>query len=405
MRIAAAGLDSDIRVLGLIGSGHFMSHLYHLTLPLLITFLARDYGLDPVRLGFFISAFALSAAVAQLPVGFVVDRYGARYILIAGLVLEASAIGAMAFTSSYPVLVFFAACAGLGHSVFHPADYAVMMSSIRESRIGRAFSMHTLSGEMGSAVAPALIAYMALLWHWKVALMIVSAFGLITALALASQMHFLRDHIRPKGKAPDRPRRRPIRSMKANLRLLLTPPVLILFAFFFVTAMATSGIQTFSIFTLVSLHGVPQTIASTALTCFLVATAVGVLAGGWAVDALPRHDLVASAAFFLTAAGLVLLSEVNLDHVFLISVFACIGILQGLVKPARDMMVRNAIPPGTAGTIFAFMSTGRLLGAAITPVFIGWLIAGGSADKVFLALALFSLLALATLHMPRKMSH
>lgn len=404
MRIAAAGLAGEARVLGLIGTGHFMSHLYSLTLPLLITFLARDYGLDPVRLGIFISAFAVSAAVAQMPVGMFVDRHGARFILIAGLLLEALAIGAMAFSSSYPVLLLLAACAGLGHSVFHPADYAVMMSSIAGSRIGRAFSLHTLCGEMGSAIAPALIAYLAMLWHWKIALITIAAFGVITAIAVASQMHLLQDQPRPARKNPDRPRRRPLRSIKANIRILLTPPVLILFAFFFVTAMATSGIQTFSIFTLVQLHGVPQTIASTALTCFLIAVAVGVLVGGWVADALPRHDLIAAAAFFLTAAALVLISEANLQDVFLISVFAFIGILQGLVKPARDMMVRDAIPPGTAGTIFAFMSTGRLLGSAITPVLIGWLIAKGSADKVFLVLALFSLLALATLYMPRRRS-
>lgn len=404
MRIAAIIPVSEAKVLGLIGTGHFMSHLYHLTLPLLITFLARDYGLDPIRLGVFISAFGVSAAIAQLPIGILVDRFGARFILVAGLLLEALSIGAMAFSSSYAVLLFLAACAGLGHSVFHPADYAIMMSSVAQSRIARAFSIHTVTGEMGSAIAPALIAYLAMLWHWKIALLTIAAFGVIAAIAVASQMHILHDHMRPAMKKPDRPRRRPIRSIKANMRLLLTPSVLILFAFFFITAMATSGIQTFSIFTLVKLHGVPQTVASTALTCFLIATAVGVLVGGWVADTMPRHDLIASAAFFFTAAALVLVSEANLNQVFLISVFAFIGILQGLVKPARDMMVRAAIPPGTAGTIFAFMSTGRLLGGAITPVLVGWLIAQGSADMVFLALALFSLLALATLQMPRKKS-
>ena len=54
----------------------------------------------------------------QMPVGLLVDRIGARSILVSGLVLEATAIGAMAFTASYPALLILAVLAGLGHSVF-----------------------------------------------------------------------------------------------------------------------------------------------------------------------------------------------------------------------------------------------------------------------------------------------
>ena len=67
-------------------------------------------------------------------------------------------------------------------------------------------------------------------------------------------------------------------------------------------------------------------------------------------------------------------------------------------------MARAEMPPGTAGTIFAFMSTGRLIGGAITPIVVGWLITNGMVDKVFLLLAAFSLAGLATLYMPRNAS-
>ena len=182
----------------------------------------------------------------------------------------------------------------------------------------------------------------------------------------------------------------------------MTPSVLVLFGFFLITTVATSGIQTFSIFTLVELHGVSQTTASAALTAFLLAGVFGVLAGGWIADIMPRHDLIASVAFLVTAGALVLIGEVNLSVVFLVAIFAGVGILQGLVKPARDMMVRAAMPPGTAGTIFAFMSTGRLIGSAMTPIIVGLLIANDMTDKVFMLLAVCSLLGLATLYMPRQ---
>jgi len=331
-----------------------------------------------------------------------VDRIGARAILVGGLLIEAVAIGAMAFLDTYPFLLMLAILAGLGHSVFYPADYAIMMSSINEKRIGRAFSVHTFTGNTGSAIAPIMIDYLAALWNWKIALLLVAAFGIAMALAVASQPHILQDHVKREKKPTKGLKQPPVRAMKANVRLFMTPSVSILFAFFLITTMATSGIQTFSIFTLVELHNVSTATASGALTGFLIASACGVLIGGWIADIMPRHNLIASISFFVTAAALVLIGEVNLSPVLLVTVFAIVGILQGLVKPARDMMVRAAIPPETAGTIFALMSTGRLIGGAITPIAVGLLISNGATDKVFLMLAIFSLLGLATLYMPRK---
>ena len=345
-----------------------MSHFYLLTLPVLITFLAVDYGFSPTQLGVFIAAFSVAAAAAQMPVGFLVDAIGARALLVGGMLLEALAIGGMAFFASYAVLLALAFSAGLGHSVFHPANYAIMNSSVNESHVGRAFSLHTVTGSAGSALAPVLITSLAALWHWKLALMAVAAFGVVTALVVASQAHILLDHVIPANEPEKDVGHRPEESIKANMRLLMKRPVLVLFGFFLVTTMATGGIQAFSIFTLMELHGVAQATASTALTVFLIAGAFGVLVGGWIADTMPHHNLIASVAFIVTAVALVLIGEVNLNVAFLLTVFAGIGILQGMVMPARDMMVREAMPPGTTGTIFAFMSTGRLIGSAVTEV-------------------------------------
>ncbi|NKB20712.1 MAG: MFS transporter [Alphaproteobacteria bacterium] len=395
-------VGTEIRILGLIGTGHFMSHFYNLTLPLLITFLAADFGYNPAQLGIFIAAFAIAAALAQLPVGLLVDKIGARAILFSGLTLEAVSIGAMAFADSYTMLIALAVTAGLGHSVFHPADYAIMNSSIDESRIGRAFSMHTVTGTAGSALAPVTITFLAALWDWRLALIAVAGFGMITAVVVASQAHILKDQVAGKKKPEKALKRRPVRSAKANLRLLITPSVLVLFAFFLVTTMVTSGIQAFGIFTLVELHSVAKTTASTALTAFLIASAFGVIVGGWLADKTPRHGLVATISFMATAVALVVIGEINMPVFALLAVFASIGILQGLVRPARDMMVRTAMPPGTAGTIFAFMSTGRLIGSAITPVIVGLMITNDMTDKVFMLLAICSIVGLATLFVPRK---
>src|SRR5690606_1694168 len=87
---AATGtLTRDGRVLGLIGTGHMMSHFYIMALPPLFPLLKIQYGLSYTELGLILTAFRGAAAAAQLPVGFLVDRIGARAILVIGLLMEA----------------------------------------------------------------------------------------------------------------------------------------------------------------------------------------------------------------------------------------------------------------------------------------------------------------------------
>lgn len=399
----------DTRILGLVGGGHFLSHFYSLTLPPLFPLIKADYGLSFVQLGLMLTAFNAMAAAAQIPVGLVVDRVGARGILAGGLVVEAGAIGAMAFAPDFTTLLALALLAGLGHSVFHPADYSILMSAMDHSRIGRAFSLHTFMGSAGSALAPAALIFLTGLWNWRIALMIVAAIGLVAAAALFAARLDAPGAPAREPRKPRKPRRRNRRKWErgvydgrpVGIRVLFTAPVLVLFLFFLTTTIPTSGITMFSVVALTTLHDMPLATANSALTGYLIAVAAGVLVGGVVADKSARHDRIAVVAFIVTAVILALLGEVRLELVALVSVFTLMGILQGMVRPARDMMVRAITPPGTAGTVFAFMSLGRLLGGTFSPVLFGWIIDIGAVRWLFWLLAIVMIAALGTLCMPR----
>ena len=83
--------------------------------------------------------------------------------------------------------------AGVGNSVFHPADYAILNSSIGEGRLGRAYGIHTLGGNLGWALAPMTVFGLAGLTGWRTALIIVGLFGLAALVALMSQSALLFD--------------------------------------------------------------------------------------------------------------------------------------------------------------------------------------------------------------------
>ena len=83
--------------------------------------------------------------------------------------------------------------------------------------------------------------------------------------------------------------------------------------------------------------------------------------------------------------------------------FVLTGFTQGSIRPSRDLMTRAATPPGATGRVFAFVSTGLSIGAAITPVLFGLLIDLGHARWVFVAMGAALLLGVATVGIVRSL--
>jgi MFS family permease len=150
----------------------------------------------------------------------------------------------------------------------------------------------------------------------------------------------------------------------------------------------------------VSLFDAPLTAANAGLTGYLFASAVGVLIGGLILDRTSRHNLVAAGAFFLTAMVIAVIGSVPLPTVLLIVLFTLAGFSQGVVRPARDMLLRAAAPPGMIAKSFGFVSTGMAAGGMLAPVLFGWLIDLGAPQAVFWALAGIMLVAVVIVLVP-----
>jgi sugar phosphate permease len=102
-----------------------------------------------------------------------------------------------------------------------------------------------------------------------------------------------------------------------------------------------------------------------------------------------------------SAALIVIVGGFTLPAVAIGLMFGVMGLLQGSIRPARDLMVRAVTPPGAAGRVYGFVSTGYNIGNAIIPVLLGWLVDTGRADAVFFALAAIMIVAIATVGVAR----
>ena len=385
--------SDDARTIGLVSAAHFVSHYYILLLPPLFPFIRADYGVSYTELGLAIAAFNIVSAAFQTPTGFLIDRFGARLILITGLILGAGAVLIMGLVPLFWVLVAMMALNGLANTVYHPANYAILSHVISSRRIGHAFSVHTFSGMLGTAVAPASLLLLQSALGWRGALVVAAMLGFAVAALLALRGDRLMDRVQP-GKETRAAQAGETRA--GGWRLLFSAPILQNLLFFVLLAITSGGVSNYSVVALGALYATPVSIANAALSAFLLLSALGVLAGGWFAVRTSHHAFVASLGLLATGAAVLLVGTVDLGTVLLIVMMAAGGLANGIIMPSRDMIVRAVTPRGSYGKVFGFVTTGFNIGGILAPPIYGALMDHGHARAVFLVVGLASIAAIVT---------
>ena len=378
---ATTSSAGELQTLIVVSAAHLVSHLHIMVLPVLLPLLKERMNVGFFELGLALTTFNIVSGLTQAPMGFLVDRIGARRVLIAGLLLGGAAFVSLAMSGSYGWLFVVAVLAGLANCVYHPADYAILTDSIPENRVGRAFSVHTFAGFVGSAIAPPLLLGLAAVAGLNSS---VVAAGLV-AWAIAALVFLI----------PDQQRARREQRAKANAAgasvSVFTPAILGLTVFFTLLALSHSAMYSFAIVALLAGHGVTLTVATAAVTAYLTGSAVGVLLGGPVADRTRRHGDVAAAGFAISAFISLAIAVFNLPVVLLIAAMGVVGVVIGMVQPSRDMLVRRSAPPGAAGRVFGIVSTGFNIGGIFGPLLFGWLMDSNQPRWIFGAAVVFML--------------
>ncbi|MBJ38423.1 MAG: MFS transporter [Gammaproteobacteria bacterium] len=379
----------NVKAVGLISGAHLYSHFYILLLPPLFPLLTGELDVGFTELGFAITVFSLVTGLTQTPVGFLVDRVGARLLLIAALVAESIAFIVIAIAPSYPMLLVMMGLAGLANAVYHPADYSILNGSVGEKHIGRAFSVHTASGFFGGFLAPAIVLPLTTVIGWQWAVGLSAATGLGMALVLVVGAGALQD-------ADNRDEADGAAEGQSGLAVLLSVPVLMGLLFYVGISTSGHGVSDFSVSALGEMYPAALTTLGGVLLAYLFANPVGVLAGGWIADSIKRHDVFAAACFVGVALPLFAIAGLDLPLIVVAAALFVVGFLNGVVSPSRDMLIRAMTPPGQMGKVFGFVSTGFNIGGIIAPPAFGWLLDQGSPTSVYWGAGLVALLTVPT---------
>lgn len=383
------GSLADFKVIGLIGVAHFFSHLFILLLPPLFLTLREEFDVSFLELGLIMTVFSGATASTQLPFGYLVDKFGARWILIGGLAAESLAFVMIGFGDGFWGLLAMMAIAGIANGVYHPADYAILSASVSGPRMGRAFSLHTFAGFAGFAVAPPLIIFLSDAIGWRMALVGVGLAGLATAavlLVFAGSLHNKQKPAAEQAKPAD----------SSSRALLFSFPILMCLGFYIMTALGSGGLNNFLVSALNLLHGTALPIATGALTGYLVGTTIGILFGGYLADKTSNHNVIAAFCFLATAVMISIVALVDMPEPLLLASLTLQGVMHGMIMPSRDMIVRSVTPDGQYGKVFGFVTTGFSIGGIVAPMIFGFILDNDQPALVFYAIAGFMFLSMFT---------
>lgn len=382
--------------MALIGLAHFTSHFVQLTLPPLFPVLRNDFDVSYMALGLVVTIFYAASGIGQAVCGFLVDRWGARRVLLTGVCLQTIGVGIAGLGGAYAWLIPGALFGGLGNAVYHPANYSILSVSVDPRRVGRAFSIHAFCGTLGYAAAPATMLALTRFVSWRVALGLVALAAAGVVALLATQLHVTRDHRTVERTAPRST------GFAGDVRLLLAGPIIAALAYFALLAMAQSGVQTFSVVAFAHIYSAPLDVAGGALTGYLLGIAVGILAGGFLADLIPSHGAVAATGLALSAFLTLLAGSGALPIALLLPVMACAGFSMGVTSPSRDMLVRATVPPGASGKVYGFVYSGLDVGSLLAPMVFGFMLDRDLPRAVFAGVAALLLVTILTVVQVRR---
>ena len=380
-------LAQDAGVIGLVGAAHLISHFSQLLLAPLFPWLKDAFAVSYTELGFLMTVFFVVSCAVQAASGFLVDRFGPRPILFAGLALIGLAAVGYASSTSYAMLALSAVVGGVGNGVFHPVDYTLLNRKVHPTRLGHAYSVHGITGSLGWALAPALLVPITLLASWRVALLCAAAL----AFAVLALVWFQRGKLAlvPPAQPAAADRATPAAAVgEGSLDFLRIPAVWMCFAFFFFYAMALSVVQAFAPEAARQLHGFAPALVALCLTIFMVCSSAGMVLGGFLVSDPSRCERIVGLGFGLAAVVASVIGFAPVPGLMVPALFGLMGFVTGIAGPSRDLLVKRSTPENATGRVYGVVYAGLDIGQAVAPLIFGPLMDHGNYRGVWLGLVI-----------------
>lgn len=353
-----------LRIALVVAIGHGVTDAYQSFVPPLLPRIMDELGLSIALAATLAVVYSVAGSLPQPLLGYLADRFGRRGFAVLGPLLAGVAVASMGFASTFGMLIIVLLLGGIGSAAFHPpgASYAVRVSEGKGG--GARYSIFGFGGALGFALGP-LAAVAIVQWRGMSGLWIALVPALIIAPFVYVNLPSGREETAARPAVPPRP---------STVLRLLQGPLGLMFGISATMAFVQRTFLTMEPI-IVAEAGGGETLGAVALSIYLGAQSIGMVAGGLLADRVSRRSLLVHLCSWALPAHLVAL-WIGPTELLGLTAIACAGFLGLATLPAIVVMAQELVPGATA------VSSGIVMGLAWATGSLGVLVTGALGDVV-----------------------
>ncbi len=384
------------KALALLGTGHALTDINQGALPMILAFIQPVFALSQLQVGIVMLAFNLSSSVIQPVFGIFSDRFNAAWLVPLGCLTAGMGMALTGYSSNYPILLLMALISGLGVAAYHPegSKFARLVSGPRKAS---GMSIFSVGGNLGFALGPLLATFFYGLAGLKGTAGFLLLNGVMTIVLWSSLATFTGKRQSSETiKAPSAAKTE--NQSRINYRKVIIPLSLLLVVVI-MRSWVHFGIVTFlPQYYVHNLHA-SEVYAASLISLFLLAGALGTIAGGPAADRWGLKKIIVGSMALLIP---LLLLFVSVSGVWVTVVLALLGFTI-ISTFAITVVFGQELLPENVG-----LASGLMLGFAVGMGGVGTTLLGWVADHwglpaVFHTMIIFPAIGLLTaLFLPGK---
>ena len=378
------------------------------TLSVLEKTLEKVLGFSPAGYSYIVTGFLVATGFGYLFAGRIIDRFGVRTSFAVALTAWSVAAVAHSLAAGWISLLALRVMLGLGESFYTPAAARVLRDWIPQRERGVCWAVFSTGNFVGAMIAPPLVAWLALRFHWRFSFIATGACGFVLLavwlwLYSSPERHPMLSAAERTVILSGRGSTPAVRENISTIRLLLQPAV----GRFFFTRFLTDPFTFFFLFWLPSYLQSARgfTLAKTGMMAWIpfLGADLGALAGGALSDFLVRRGVDSRLARRRILLVVACLTPLTLVAVRVGSIPLAVGLitlvmfLQASWNTNLTTLIIESTPPQRVSQVVALTLIGGTVGGSLSTLLTGHLIKNVGYIPVFTALGFVHLTAYAIL--------
>jgi FSR family fosmidomycin resistance protein-like MFS transporter len=346
------------RAIWLIALGHMVADLSPGALYVALPFLKAKFALSYAEVSAIVLTQNLASSVSQPLFGYISDQKHRLWLMPVGCMITGIFMAASLLVPSYYLVMVCTAISGLGNSAFHP-EAAKTVNFIGGREKGKAVSIFSLGGYVGVALGSMLLA-MLLLGGQSPRILIYTLPSIFIGAALFYEIANIScPEVKGKGSL-------------GTLKECVNWPLMALLGMILTRATVTAGIGTFVPLYYVSHLGGSEIYASSLLTVYLAAGAVGTMFGGILSD---RYGSKLVMLYSILPIALLMYWFLSASGIWIFVILALVSILLSATATSSLVLTQKMMPRNVG------MASGFTLGFSVGLGTMGVLGLGWVADS------------------------